>query len=168
MIRRYLGLEGRIGKRDEAAVDALLRRCVISREQLPADQLKILLTYCRKHRLTKWALMPTIPLAVFLIYAAVFIIPKKCIMLHSGFTPTRVVIIDSTTNTKEEIAPDPETERIHLQLVMMFGVIAGMAGTIGISILATAIFQTWGNRDRKAFFDFLKAIDKSNLNNPST
>lgn len=30
MIRRYLGLEGRIGKRDEAALDALLRRCAVS------------------------------------------------------------------------------------------------------------------------------------------
>ncbi len=167
MIRRYLGLEGRIGKRDEAAVDALLRRCAISREQLSADQLKILLTYCRKHRLTKWALMPTIPLAVFLIYAAVFIIPKKCITLHSDFTPSRIVIIDSTTNTKEETAPDPEIQRLHLKLVMMFGAMSGAAGTMGIFMLTIVIFHSWCWH-RRAFFDFLKATDKENLHNPST
>jgi hypothetical protein len=168
MIRRYLGLEGRIGKRDEAALDALLRRCAISREQLSASQLKILGTYCRKHRLTKWALVPTVPLAAFLIYAAIFIVPKHCITLHSDLTPTRVVIIDSTTNTKEEMAADPETEKLFLQLVMMFGAMAGSAGTTGIFILILVISQQWFNYDRKAFFDFLKATDKKNLNKPST
>lgn len=167
MLRRYLGLEGRIGKRDEAALDALLRRCTVRREQLSAGQLKILSTYCRKQRLTKWALTLTVPLAAFLIYAAVFIIPKHCIMYYSD-PPTRVVIIDSTTNTKEEIAPDPEIEKIHLELVMMFGAMASGAGTLGIFILVLVISQQWFNYDRKAFFDFLKATDKENLNNPST
>lgn len=168
MIRRYLGLEGRIGKRDETALDVLLRRCAVSREQLSADQLKILRTYCRKHRLTKWVLVPTVALACFLLYAAIFIVPKKCIMLFSDFTPTRVVIIDSTTNKKEEIDPDPETQRLQLKLLMMFGAMAGLAGAMGIFILTQAIFQTWGNFGRKAFLDFLKATDKENLTSPST
>jgi hypothetical protein len=167
MIRRYLGLEGRIGKRDEAALDALLQRCAVSREQLSAGQLKILGTYCRKHRLNKWSLVPTVAFAVFLIYAAIFIFPKHCITLHSDLMPTRIVIIDSTTNTKEETAPDPETEKLYLKLVIMFGAMSGGAGTMGIFTLALVISHSWCWH-RRAFLDFLKATDKENLNNLST
>jgi hypothetical protein len=168
MIRRYLGLEGRIGKRDEAALDALLRRCAVSREQLSAGQMKILLTYSRKHRLNKWGIVTAVAFACFYLYAAIFIVPNMCITLHSGFTQTRLVIIDSTTNTREEIAPDPEIEKFHLKSMMMFGAMAGSAGTTGIFILILVISQQWFNYDRKAFFDFLKATDKKNLNKPST
>jgi hypothetical protein len=167
MIRRYLGLEGRIGKRDKAALDALLRRCAVSREQLSANQLKILGTYCRKHRLNKWALVPMVAFAGLLLHVAIFIFPKHCITLHSDLTPTRIVIIDSTTNTREEIAPDPEIEKFHLKSIMMFGAMAGGAGTMGIFTLALVIFHSWCWH-RRAFFDFLKATDKENLNNPST
>jgi hypothetical protein len=167
MIRRYLGLEGRIGKRDEAALDDLLRRCAISREQLSAGQLKILGTYCRKHRLNTWTLVPMVAFACLLLYAAIFIFPKHCITLHSDLTPTRVVIIDSTTNTKDKITPDPETEKFHLKSIMMFGAMAGSAGTMGIFMLTVVISHSWCWH-RRAFFNFLKATDKGNSNNTST
>ncbi|MHC4642297.1 MAG: hypothetical protein ACYS32_11685 [Planctomycetota bacterium] len=167
MIRRYLGLEGRIGKRDEAALDVLLRRCAISREQLSAGQLKILGTYCRRHRLNKWALVPLVAFAGLLIYVAIFIFPKHCITLHSDLTPTRIVIIDSTTNTREETTPDPEIEKFHLKSIMMFGAMSGAAGTMGIFMLTLVIFHLWCWH-RRAFFDFLKATDKENSTSPST
>jgi hypothetical protein len=105
--------------------------------------------------------------AGLLLYVAIFIFPKHCITLHSDFTPTRIVIIDSTTNTKEETAPDPEIQRLHLKLVMMFGAMSGAAGTMGIFMLAMVISHSWCWH-RRAFFDFLKATDKENLQNPST
>ena len=166
MLRRYLGLEGRIGKRDEAALDALLRRCDVRREQLSAGQLKPLGTYCRRQRLNKWGIVTTIAFACFFLYAAIFIVPNMCITLHSGLTPTRVVIIDSAANTKKVTAPDPEIEKFHLKSIMMFGAIAGSWGAMGIFMLALVILHSWCWHKR-SFMDFLNATNKKNLNNPS-
>jgi hypothetical protein len=82
--------------------------------------------------------------------------------------PTQVVIIDSIADTKKEIVPDPEHQRLYIQNIMMFGAIAGMLGTMGIFTLVQAISLLFGNLHRKAFINFLKAKKTKHLTNHST
>lgn len=160
MIRRYLGVEGRTGKRDEISLDRFLKCHEIAREQLSLAQLSVLRSYCRKHRLTKWGVVPLVAVAALAFYTAVFFVPKNCVRLFADFTPTRVVIVDSTTDSKKEIAPNSEAQKLHVQNVMMVGAMAGMIGAMGLFALAQVMSQLWGNWHRKAFIDFLKATDK--------
>ena len=168
MIRRYLGMEGRTGVRDDAAVERFLGRHAISRDHLSAGQLDTLRTYCRKYRLTQWGIIPMVAAAALMLYTAVVFVPKNCVRLFSDFTPTRVLIVDSETAEKKEIAPEPETIKLHVQNVMLFGAIAGMAGATGIFILAQSLSQLWGNWHRKALIEFLKATDREHLTSRSS
>ncbi len=76
MLRRYLGLEGRPSKRDEAALDRFLSRHSVSRDSLSAAQLAVLLDYCRNCRLSMWASLPNLVLAILSVYMALVVIPR--------------------------------------------------------------------------------------------
>lgn len=163
MIRRYFGLEGRTGVRDKAAVERFLDRHAISRDHLSSGQLDALRTYCRKYRLSQCGIIPMVAAAALMLYTAVAFVPKNCVRLLSDFAPTRVLIVDSETEEKKEIALEAETIKLHVQNVMMFGAMAGMAGAMGIFILAQALSQLWGNWHRKALIEFLKATEREHL-----
>ncbi len=166
MIRRYLGLEGRMGKRDDISLDLFLKRHEIAREKLSPSQLGILRFYCRNQRLNKWAAVLLVAVAALALYTAVVLVPKKCVRSFADSTPTRVVIIDSVADTKKEIVPEPETLRLHVQNVMIIGAMAGMIGTMGLFLLAQAISLLLGNLHRKALIDFMKATDNEHSASP--
>ncbi len=51
-------------------------------------------------------------MAFIVLYTAFFYVPKNPLRIFSDMGPTRVVIIDSITDTKKEIVPDPEHQRL--------------------------------------------------------
>lgn len=106
MIRRYLGLEGRTGTRDEIRLDIFLRRCGVRREQLSSDQVSVLRSYCREHRMGKWLLTPMVALVAWIVYIAVVPTREKCVSVFTDLCPTHVVIIDTARESKQEMVPD--------------------------------------------------------------
>ena len=166
--RRYLGYEGRIKVKDDVSFDLFLQRHSIDREQLNTKQIDVLKSYCRKFRLSKWGIAPTVAVSCLCLYTAIFFLPTHCIQIFSDFTPTRTIIVDSHTNEKKEIVPDSEAIELHIKNLFMMGVMAGMVGAMGIFGLSQAISLLFGNWHRKAFIDFLKAKKKKHLTNQST
>lgn len=158
--RRYLGLEGNIQAKDEASLESLLNRNSIDRGQLNAEQIDLLKSYCRKNRLAKLSAFPMIIVSLLCMYTAVFFFPKHCIKIFSDFTPTRTVIINSQTDEKEEIVPDPDAIELHIKNLLMMGAMAGMIGAMGMFVLTQAIPLLVGNWHRKTFIDFIKVTRK--------
>ena len=128
MLRRYLGIEGRVRPRDEAALDSFLARCGIGRDALSAEQLNVLRTYCRKHRLMRWGALPAIILAPLAIYFAAVFVPNKMIPMFKDISLTHLIVIDTATHARKEVLPDPETQRLFVEGVMMIGAMAGACG----------------------------------------
>jgi hypothetical protein len=157
MLRRYLGVEGRTGPRDESALDRFLARCGINRSELSPDQQRVLRSYCRNHRLAKWAILPAVVVAALLCYGSIVLIPGKAIPMFSDFVPTRVIVVDAAKNTRKEISPDADAIKQYVQVVLLIGAMAGGYGTMGFVVLLATISQLGGNRHRKAIVDFLKA-----------
>ena len=157
MIRRYLGLEGQIRKRDEIKLDSFLTTCGLNRSSLSTEQIDILKSYCRKQRYAKYGLLPMIFISCLTFYTAFVFVPRSCIELFSNYTPTELVITDSIKGTKKEITPDPETKELRVQNIMMMGAMAGMLGTMGFFCLIMTISMGWTNWHRKAFIEYLKA-----------
>jgi len=166
--RRYLGYEDQTGNRDEIALNSFMKQHSIEHEQFSIEQLDVLRSYFRTCRLTKWGIVLILPMACLTLYTAVFFIPKNSIRLFSNMEPTRVIIIDSGTDTKKEIIPDAEHQKLYIQNIMMFGALAGILGATGIFYLVQALSLLFGNFHRKAFIDFLKAKKKRHLSNHST
>ncbi len=92
-----------------------------------------------------------------MLFIALVRMPQSTMMLFSDSTPTKVIVIDTAKNTKNEIAPDPETERIHVQLVMMFGAVAGAFGTMGLFLVGSSLSLLTQSPHRRAFMDFVSA-----------
>jgi hypothetical protein len=157
MVRRYLGLEGRTGKRDELSLDRFLKRHSVLREKLCPEQLSVLRSYCRDRRLARWGVVPMIVLAALMLYTATVFIPNSALRIFSDSAPTRTVIIDSVAETTERIEPDPETEKLHVQIVMMFGVMSGVFGVGSLIVLASAIVLALGDGHSRTLVDFVKA-----------
>jgi len=160
MIRRHLGVEGRTDCRDEMALEVFLDRCNLQKDSLSPDEIAVLRSYCRKRRFAKYGLGPMIVLSGLLFYTAIVFAPRNCVRLFSDSSPTRVVIIDSANDTKKEMKPDPETEKLHIQNIMILGAMAGMTGAMGFLVLIQAISQVWGNWHSRSFIEYLKATGK--------
>jgi hypothetical protein len=163
MVRRYLGIEGRTGPRDEAALDSFLMKCGIGRGSLSAAQIDLLRSHCRNHKRLKWAGIVMVALAVLFIYVAAVSIPKLVVPWFSegAFTPTHYIIVDTAKNSRKEIAPDPETQRMQVEIIMMLGAWAGMSGMMGLFFLGEAVSSLWGNADQRVLIAFLKASKRS-------
>ena len=157
MLRRYLGIEGRTGPRDEAALDSFLARCGIGRDALSADQVGVLRSYCRRHRLVRLGVWPAFILAPLAIYCAAVSFPNKMIPMFKDFSQTHLIVIDTATHARKEVLPDPEMQRQYVELVMGLGAMAGIVGMMGVSILCLALFTLGPNWHRKALMAFLKA-----------
>lgn len=71
--------------------------------------------------------------------------------------PTRTIIINAEAETREEILPDPETVKLHTQLVMMFGAMAGVMAIMGFALLMMSLVQAWGSWERSMLVEFVKA-----------
>lgn len=94
------------------------------------------------------------------IYTAAVFIPKNSVFL-SDLAPSRLVVIDTATNTTREFPPDLETQKLHVQVVLMYGALSGILGMSGILTLVITVGQVWEqNWHRKAFVDFLKATGR--------
>jgi len=163
MCRRYLGMEGRTGERDEMALVRFLTRHGLEKERFSSDQLDILRFYCRANRLAKWGVVPTIIVAALMFYTAVVFVPKSTGPMVAGFTPTRMVFIDSATHAKKESASDPEMQNLHTRMAMMFGAMAGMMGTLGFFLIAQSLSQLRGGWHRRALIELLKATNRENV-----
>jgi hypothetical protein len=159
MVRRYMGIEARTGPRDEKALDSFLARCGRRRDELLAGQVDVLRSYCRTRRLRKWAAYPAVAVAGLVIYFAAVILPRQAIPMFSDMTPNRSIVVDTAKNTRTELAPDPETLRLHVQAVMMLGALFGMFGMMGFFLLGQAVFLLREPLERKVLMDFLRAAD---------
>ncbi len=157
MIRRYLGLEGRVTKRDEIGLDRFMERHALSRERFSDEQLSVLRSCLRRCRQARWSVLVTIPAAAFVLYGATVFLPNKAIQFLPDSMPTRTIIVDAAAETREEILPGPETVRLHTQLVMMFGAMAGVMAIMGLTLLMMSIVQAWGSWERSVLVEFVKA-----------
>ena len=168
MLRRHLGLEHRMGPRDEAALDCFLAKCGTGRDGLSTGQIDVLRSYCRRRRFEKWNVLVMGVFAALALYASLAWIPQKMLPMLSDFAPTRLIVVDAAGHTMKDIAPDLETTKQHVQIAMMIGAMAGMAGIAGIFLLLTAVSQLTGGWERKTLTDFLKAgrRDQSLIPNP--
>jgi hypothetical protein len=91
MIRRYLGVEARVRPSDEKALDRFLAGCGIGRDELSAGQMGVLRSYCRMHRLRKWAAITTAVLGALLLYSASYF-TRVGIPMLSGMAPNRYIL----------------------------------------------------------------------------
>ena len=164
MIRRYLGMEGRPHKRDELSLDRFLQRHSLSREQFSVDQLSVLQSNCRDRRQRKWAALVMIPLAAFMLCSAIVFLPSVSLRIFSD-PPTRTIIVDSVAQTREEISLDPETQKLHTQIVMIFGAMAGAMATASLLLLTVAIPQVCGTREQRTLIEFVKATGSQYTDN---
>ncbi len=165
MVRRYLGLEGRPNKRDELSLVRFLQRHSLSRERFSTDQLSVLRSHCRDRRQGRWAALVTIPLTALMLYSAFVVFPRVFLPIFSDLTPTRTIIVDSVAQTREEISPDPETQKLHTQLVMIFGATAGAMATASLLLLAVTIPQVCGTREQRTLIEFVKATGSQRADN---
>jgi hypothetical protein len=156
IIRRYLGIEGRTGRRDEAALDRFLTRCGIRRDDLSAGQIAVLRSYCRTRRLAAWLLIPAVIFSAIVIHCAVAF-PRGAIEAYVALSPERVIIVDTAKNTRKELTPDPETRRLQVQALMMTGAMFAMLGGMGLLIPVAAAGRLLPNYDRRTLMNFLKA-----------
>ena len=157
MIRRYLGLEGRVTKRDEIGLDRFMERHALSRERFSEEQLSVLHSHLRRCRQARWSLLVTIPAAAFILYGAVVFLPNTALRFLPEFMPMRTIIVNAEAETREEILPEPEAVKVHTQLVMMFGAMAGMMGVMSLTLLMMSIVQARGNWERSVLIEFVKA-----------
>lgn len=161
MLRRYLGLEGRIGERDEAALDAFLASCGISRDRLSEAQLNVLRSYCRTNRLERkfrnWSAIPILAIAAILLYFATVTIPRLGVAVFSNMIPTQCIVIDTAKNTRSELPGDTESKQSFVECVMVFGAMAGAAGMTSFLWLGLLMPRFLEDRQRKVIMDFLKA-----------
>ena len=157
MIRRYLGMEGRVTKRDEIGLDRFMERHALSRERFSDEQVSVLYSHFRRCRQARWSLLVTIPAAAFILYGAVVYLPNTALRFLPEFTPTRTIIVNAEAETREEILPEPEAVRVHTQLVMMTGAMAGMMGVMSLTLLMMSIVQARGNWERGVLIEFVKA-----------
>lgn len=160
IIRRYLGIEGRIGKRDEASLDSFLKTCHLEKHSLSTGQLNVLRSYCRDRRYAKYYLFSMILLSGLMLYTAVVFFPKSCVHIFTDMAPTRLIVVDSVKNTRKEISPDPEIEKIRVQTIMMFGAMAGVMGAMSIFVVALAVFQVWGGPHHGILIRYLRATEE--------
>ncbi len=103
-----------------------------------------------------WAALVMIPLAAFMLYSAIVFLPSISLRIFSD-PPTRTIIVDSVAQTREEISLDPKTQKLHTQLVMIFGAMAGAMATASLLLLAVAIPQVCGPREQRTLIEFVKA-----------
>lgn len=159
MIRRYLGIETRTRPRDEKALDRFLAGCGIGRDELSAGQMSVLRSYCRMHRLRKWAAITTALLGALLLCSASYV-SRICVPMLSDLTPSRCILVDTSKNSRKEISPDPDLRRLYVQNAMVWGSLAGMFGISGAYCLVFAALLPLANADRKAWIAYLKAGKK--------
>ena len=155
----HVGIEGRTGQRDEAALDSFLATCGVSRHDLSAGQQNVLRSYCRKRRLGKWLALPMVLIAGVMVYAAGVGIPRTTISL-SRLAPIHCVVIDHTKGTQKQVVPDPQTQEHYVQVLMKLGAVAGAMGMGGSLIIGFALLQLFGNWHLKALRDFLRVDTK--------
>ena len=155
MVRRYLGIEARPTPHDEAALDAFLRKCGVERGRLSVAQLGVLRSYCRTRRQAKSGVLLAIAAALLMICSAI-VFSKNSVPMLSDLAPTRLVVVDTARNKQKETSPDLETQRLHVQVVMMVGTQAGMMGAMGLFLLVQAISLLWGTPERRVLIDFTK------------
>jgi hypothetical protein len=165
MIRRYLGLEGRPNKQDELSLDRFLLRHSLSRKRFSPDQLSVLRSFCRSCRQGRWAALVMVPLAAFMLYAALVFLPSNSLRIFSDLTPTRTIFVNTAAQTEDEVSPDLEMRRQYTQMVMMFGALAGTLGFMSMLLLVTTIVQVRGTWERKALIEFVKATGSQHTDN---
>jgi hypothetical protein len=151
MVRRYLGLEGRMGPKDEKALDRFLQRHGIERQYLSPGQAKVMLAYCRKDRLERWLAVAMFVAGAILLYTVVVTFRK----LGQPF-----------------IADDVDLHRIFgqpffNQIIMGIGVMAGVLGAASVAIMIEALAQFWGNWHREALIELLQAAENEPPVKPS-
>jgi hypothetical protein len=156
MVRRYLGIEARTGPHDEASLDSFLVKCGTRREDLSVAQVGVLRSYCRTRRHAKWSVFATVPVALLMIYLAVVFVPKRFVPMLSDLAPTRWVVVDTIKNTRKEITPDTETQRQHIEVVMMIGAQAGMMAMMALFFTVQGMSLVWGSPDRRVLINFIK------------
>jgi hypothetical protein len=157
MLRRHLGLEHRMGPRDEAALDRFLAKSGVRRDGLSTAQIDVLRSYCRRRRFEKWTVLVMVLFAAAALYGALAWIPQKMLPMLCDFAPTRLLVVDAAGHTVKDVAPDADAIRQHAQLAMIFGAWAGGFGAMGIFLLLSGISQLTGGLDRKVLTDFLTA-----------
>ena len=168
MIRRYLGLEGRTNEKDQAALDRFLKRHGIAPDRLSQSQMSVLRSYCRKRRMFKWSGIAMLVVAGLQIYAAVVFLPATTVPFSADLMPTHLVVIDSATDSRKDLPPDPERQKRYVQMVMMIGAMAGAAGALGVLMLGQAIVLLCGGRHQRALIDFLRAYNLAHSTSAST
>ncbi|MBN1590452.1 MAG: hypothetical protein JW888_13135 [Pirellulales bacterium] len=153
MVRRYLGVEDRTSPRDEAALDAFLTKHNIQRTRLSIEQVGILQSYCRTRRVNRWCLLPWIVTVVLTFFMAFIYIPRFCtrVFADTDSIPARVVVVDKVGDSREEVISDPAEQNEFVQMVFMFGAMAGAFGTLGFFFFALAIPQIFGNQQLVKF-----------------
>ncbi|PHS03171.1 MAG: hypothetical protein COA78_18935 [Blastopirellula sp.] len=159
MIRRYLGLEKRINKRDEGALDRLLKRNKINRDRLSSGQIDILRKHCRYHRWGKWAAVPVCVLAATVVYAGLVVFPNNLISGFADMSQTHLIIY-SATGTRKEVLPDPELQKLQVQAIMQFGTGFGITAGMGLFGLFWPMMLLLGNWHNRALIKFLQAADE--------
>ena len=160
MVRRYLGLERRFGRRDEESLERFLQRHALARERFTPRQLAVLRSHCRTRRLAQWSALPAALLGGLGLFMA-FQLTDRTSQGMSGFLTTRtVVLIDSAAGTRNEIVPDPQMEKQAVQVVMMFGAMAAGIGMMGLFFLAQSLLLLVAPRNEKLLLDFVKATNE--------
>jgi hypothetical protein len=157
MIRRYLGLEGRLNARDTRTAEKLLASCGLTREKLTESQWQVIARYARQTRQSKWMIVPVIVLVPLMLYVSCIIIPRMSLKIAKFFTPTHTIIIDTVKNTRQEVFSDPQMQTDAATIFLAQGAMAGMLGMWGIFCLFQGINLFIGNQDRRAFLQYLKA-----------
>ena len=159
MIRRYLGFETRVGKKDHALLEKVLRKNAINESRLTAAQKRVLLSHCRNRRLRKWAALVKAAIAAFSFFVAANVM-KMGLKTHENFLPTRMIIVDSATNEKKEISPDPEVLKFQVKFLILNGFMGGAMVAIGFIHLVEALALPWSDGRLKALIELLKASEE--------
>ena len=157
IIRRYLGIEGRTGSRDEAALDRFLARCGVARGDLSSGQVAVLRCYCRTRRRARWLLIPALAFSALAIYGATVALPRRAIETFAHFSPQRIVVVDLAKSTGKELAADPESLRSQVQIAMIGGMMICMLATLALFIPFMFVDRLLPNDERRTLMEFLKA-----------
>jgi len=157
MVRRYLGIEGRTGPRDEAALDVFLRRCKTNRGQFAPEQLAVLRSYCQYRRVMRWLVVPAVIPAILALRMAIIDTPQRATDMFVDMMPMRMVVIDKAKESRKEIGPEPESQRQFVQCVLLFGALVTIMGAGGVALLVIALSALAGNPHRKTFAEFIAA-----------
>jgi hypothetical protein len=167
MVRRYHGLEGRWSARDEAAVNALLKRCHASRDRLSSEQLGVLRSYCRQRRQLKWMSVP-----MTLLFAAMLCmvvrLADESVEVFVGLGPTRVMVVDPITHSQSELSPDSEADETFVRMVMTSGAALGVLGSMVFFAMFVPLVLLLVDADGRTLIKFLKASGGEDVPRSST